>query len=75
MTTYMIHPEHGTHVVYGEVAIAEHLKLGWIVRPDDWAEQELARAREVKKAEVQAFFFRKKAPTEKPKRKYTRKAA
>jgi len=75
MTTYMIHPEHGTHVVYGEVALAEHLKLGWIVRPDDWAEQELAKAREVKKAELQAQLDRMNERTEKPKRKYTRKTA
>lgn len=90
MTTIaLVHPQHGTHFVYDKAAVEEMKKLGWSVRPDDWKEkakaENEAKLRAAMKAEMERLAAELGEPVEygsgsqespeKPKRKYTRKAA
>lgn len=79
MTTFaLVHPDHGTHFVYSKDEVAAHEKLGWKIRPENWKElrQEEVRLKQIaaRKAD-QERIAEELAELEKPKRKYTRKAA
>jgi hypothetical protein len=50
----LVHPLHGTHFVYDQDAKAEHLKLGWSVRPDNWKELKAEAERQRKVAGLKA---------------------